>query len=75
MWEEVGEEIRGEGRENRGRYRPNIVQVTAKWHFQKFLAPTNTLKFTCSKVETQKFSGGNTPGPPLQRRAEEGRGY
>jgi len=25
-------------------------------------------------VETQKFSGGNNPGPPLHRREGEGRG-
>jgi len=30
-----------------------------------FYSAENALKFTYSKVEFQKISGGNTPGPPL----------
>jgi len=39
-----------------------------------FYSAENALKFTYSKVEFQKISGGNTPGPPLYR-SREGKLY
>jgi len=37
------------------------------WNYMANLASRNALKLTCGDVEIQKFSGGETPDPPLRR--------
>jgi len=43
--------------------------VEKGWNCKTNLASRNALKYTYGDVEMQKISGGETPGPPLQRKA------
>ena len=41
--------------------------VEKDWNYITNLVTRNALKLTYGDIEIQKFSGGETPGPPLHR--------